>query len=199
MARLSRKVFWINSSSNRASQSCLTLCDPTDCSPPDFTVHGILQARILECHWRRLPIPSPEDLPDPGLKPGRFFTICTTGKSLELKRNCSMNVSCSSYIILNLSINFWIWFSHKHLILKIFSILVILKDEGGMWSREVAQSCPTLCTPMDCSLPGFSVHGIFQAIVLEFVAISFSRGSSRPRDWTQVSCIVGRCFTLCDI
>ena len=45
------------------------------------------------------------------------------------------------------------------------------------WS-EVAQSCPTLCDPMDCSLPGSSVHGIFQARVLEWIAISFSRGSS---------------------
>ena len=43
---------------------------------------------------------------------------------------------------------------------------------------EVAQWCLTLCYPMDCSLPGFSVHGIFQARVLEWVAISFSRGSS---------------------
>ena len=43
---------------------------------------------------------------------------------------------------------------------------------------EVTQSCPTLCDPMDCSLPGSSVHGIFQAIVLEWIAISFSRGSS---------------------
>ena len=50
--------------------------------------------------------------------------------------------------------------------------------------------------PMDYSLPGFSVHGIFQARVLEWVAISFSRGSSWPRDWTQVSCIAGRRFTL---
>ena len=49
----------------------------------------------------------------------------------------------------------------------------------------VAQSCPTLCNPMDCSLPGFSVHGIFQARVLEWVAISFSMGSSRPRDWPR--------------
>ena len=47
---------------------------------------------------------------------------------------------------------------------------------------EVAQSCPTLCDPVDCSLPGFSVHGIFQARILEWVTISFSRGSSRPRD-----------------
>ena len=42
------------------------------------------------------------------------------------------------------------------------------------WS-EVAQSCPTLCNPMACSLPGSSVHGIFQAIVLEWIAISFSK------------------------
>ena len=61
---------------------------------------------------------------------------------------------------------------------------------------EVAQSCPTLCDPMDCSLPGSSVHGIFQARILEKVAIYFSRGSSWPRDWTQVSCIVGRRFTV---
>ena len=66
-----------------------------------------------------------------------------------------------------------------------------------LWS-EVAQSCPTLCNPMDYSLPGSSVHGIFQARVLEWVAISFSRGSSRPRDRTQVSCTAGRHFTIWD-
>ena len=61
---------------------------------------------------------------------------------------------------------------------------------------EVAQSCPTLCDPVDCSLPGSSVHGILQARILEWVAISFSRGSSQPRDQSQVSRIAGRCFTL---
>ena len=61
---------------------------------------------------------------------------------------------------------------------------------------EVAQSCRTLCDPMDYSLPGSSVHGIFQARVLEWVAISCSRGSSWPRDWIYVSCIAGRFFTL---
>ena len=49
---------------------------------------------------------------------------------------------------------------------------------------------------MDCRLPGSSVHGISQARILECVAISFSRGSSRPRDLTWVSCIAGRCFNL---
>ena len=49
---------------------------------------------------------------------------------------------------------------------------------------------------MDCSLPGSSVHGIFQARVLEWVTISFSRRSSQPRIWTRVSRIVGRRFTI---
>ena len=56
------------------------------------------------------------------------------------------------------------------------------------------QSCPTLGDPMDCSPPGFSVHGILQARVLEWVATSFSRGSSWPRDRIHVFCIscIGR-------
>ena len=61
---------------------------------------------------------------------------------------------------------------------------------------EVAQSCLTLYNPMDCSLPGSFVHGIFQARVLEWVAISFSKGSFQPWDQTQVSCIADRRFTI---
>ena len=60
----------------------------------------------------------------------------------------------------------------------------------------VAQSCLTLYNPMDCSLPGSSVHRIFQGRILEWVAIPFSRGSSWPKDQTQVSCIIGRFFTI---
>ena len=70
----------------------------------------------------------------------------------------------------------------------------------SLWSTVVkkspvlyAQSCPTPCNPMDCSLPGSPVHGILQARILEEVAMPFSRGSSQPRDRTQVSCI-GRWF-----
>ena len=63
------------------------------------------------------------------------------------------------------------------------------------WS-EVIQSCLTLCNPMDCCLPGSSILGIFQARVLEWVAISFSRVSFWPRDRTRVSCIIGRHFTV---
>ena len=56
-----------------------------------------------------------------------------------------------------------------------FQHYLAMKDES---ESEVAQLCPTLCDPMDCSLSGSSVHGIFQARVLEWIAISFSRGSS---------------------
>ena len=55
------------------------------------------------------------------------------------------------------------------------------------YESEVAQLCPTLCDPMDCSPPGSSIHGILWARILEWVAISFSRGSSWPRDQTQVA------------
>ena len=76
---------------------------------------------------------------------------------------------------------------------KMSSLRSYLKKES---ESEVAQSSPTLCDPVDCSLPGSSVHGILQARILEWVAISFPRGSSQPRDWTQVSHIAGRRFTL---
>ena len=58
-----------------------------------------------------------------------------------------------------------------------------------------AQSCPTLCDPMDCNPPASSVHGILQARILEWVATP-SRRSSRPRDQTQVSCIAGDFCTV---
>ena len=60
-----------------------------------------------------------------------------------------------------------------------------------VFHKEVEKETPyrTLCDPMECSLPGSSVHGILQARILEWVAIPFSRGSSQPRDPTQFSCI----------
>ena len=60
----------------------------------------------------------------------------------------------------------------------------------------VAQPCPTLCDPMDCSPPGSSVHGIRQARILEWLATLTSRGYSQPRDQTWVSRIAGRFFTI---
>ena len=63
-------------------------------------------------------------------------------------------------------------------------------------AAKLLQLCPTLCDPMDCSLPGSSIHGILQARILEWAAIFFSRGSSQPRDRTRVSHIAGRHFNL---
>ena len=82
--------------------------------------------------------------------------------------------------------------------------VLFVKREGNNFSfvflmqpRKVKSlSRVRLCYPMDCRLPGSSVHVIFQARVLEWVAISFSRGSSRLRDWTPVSLIAGGRFTL---
>ena len=82
---------------------------------------------------------------------------------------------------------------------------MLLMQLKSMYSAAVGfvlcfltQSCPALCDPVDCSPPGSSVHGIFPARLLQWVAISSSRGSSQPRDGTlisYVSCIGGKFFT----
>ena len=111
------------------TQSCRTLCDPMDYSPPGSSVHGIFQARILESvaipfsrgsSWHR-------DRTRVSYIAGRFFTVRATAK----------------------------W-----------------KNETEML---VSQSCLTVCDPMDWGSPSASVHGILQARILEWVAISFSR------------------------
>ena len=82
-------------------------------------------------------------------------------------------------------------YEHLYISMSVFSV--------GPWVSEVSevtQSCLTLCDPVDCSPPDSYILGILQARILEWAAISFSRGSSWPRDWTQVSCITGRCFTV---
>ena len=82
----------------------------------------------------------------------------------------------------------------KDLNIKAKTAKVLEEDISEL--SKVTQSCPTLWDPVHCSLPGVSLHGILQARVLECVAISFSRASSRPRDRTWVSCIPGRRFNL---
>ena len=97
--------------------------------------------------------------------------------SFRLER---LSIDSTSHWILNMED--WSWLSsldyHTH----------------SMNCAVLSQSCPTLCDPVDCSPPGSFVHGIFQARFLEWVAISYSRGSFLPRDWTHVSCIscIGR-------
>ena len=87
--------------------------------------------------------------------------------------------------------------AHPCCVCQVASVVSTWEAQLFMWSEsEVAQSCPALCGLMDCSPPGSSVHGIVQARVLEWVAISFSRASSQPRDQAQVSCVVGRRFPI---
>ena len=92
----------------------------------------------------------------------------------------------------------------RHLVSKEVALLCYLCVPLGFWSpvcvcvcvcvRAEFLSCVPLCHPEDCSPPGSSVHGLSQAKILKWVAISFSRGSSRPRDQTHISCIyfIGR-------
>ena len=75
-------------------------------------------------------------------------------------------------------------------------LLYYIRCESHKAVVQVAQLCPTLCHARDCSPPDSSVHGILQARILEWVAMSSSRGSSRPRDRTQVSHIAGRVFIV---
>ena len=72
---------------------------------------------------------------------------------------------------------------------RVFSLRRGVDLPGLPVKVKVTKSCPTLCDTMDCSLPGSSVHGLLQARILEWVAISFPRGSSQHRDGSQVSCI----------
>ena len=80
-------------------------------------------------------------------------------------------------------------------------ILLIASSPFNWWKRRslkvlVTQSYLTLCDPIDCSWPGFSVHRILQQIILEPIAILFSMGSSQLSDWTQVSYTAGSFFTI---
>ena len=151
------------------------------CSPPDSTVHGILQARVLE--WVAMPFSRgsswPRDWTHVSSIAGRFFTIWATVFS-------------------------WLgWRSHQDVVnsrdyrpATILAVEIFSQVSGMLGSWLVTLLCLNLCDPMDCSPPASSVHGIFfQARILEWVATSSSRRSDRPRDWTQVYCIAGRFFT----
>ena len=97
-----------------------------------------------------------------------LFYYEVTFKGCSLKKKCIF-----SMVRLLLSL------LSAYIVAILFPFLVLVKSLSRVWL-----------------LPGFSIHGVFQARILEWVAISFSRGSSPPRDQTQVSCIEGRCFTL---
>ena len=157
------------------AQSCLTLW-PMDYSLPGSSFHGILQGRILE----RVVIFFSMDLPDPGIEhkspalAGGFFTTEPPGKPW---------ISCKYIHIPSLSC----LPSTPPLLFSILKKVSVLYLESEV---TVAQSCPNVCDPMD-----YTVHGILQARILEWVAFPFSGGSSQPRGGIQVSHIAGRFFT----
>ena len=157
----------------KSLQLCPTLCNPIACSLLHSSVHGILQARTLE--WVSMP--------------------SSRGSSQPRDRTCVSYVSCIGRQVLyhlgSPSLTYaaaaakslqscpWqptrlphLWDSPgKNTGVGCHFLLQCMKVKS---EREVAQLCLTLCDPMDCSLPGSSVHGIFQARVLEWGAIAFS-------------------------
>ena len=125
-------------------QSCLTLCDPMDHSPPGSSLHGILQARILE--W--VAIPYSGDHPTQGLN--------------SLTSNLHWQAASLPLVPPGKPVSGWLlvyYFPHHTIIAA---------------AAKSLQSCPTLCDPIDGSPPGSTAPGILQARTLEWVAISFS-------------------------
>ena len=129
--------------------------------------------------WEHHPWPLNTHWPSPS--PSNIFLHCVGMDLLQLQ---------TSQLVLLL------WKSHLTATSPLWSQSPLSLSPLFASESEVAQSCPTLCDPTDYSPPGSTVHGILQARILEWVAISFSRGSSRPRDRTQVSRIAGRPFNL---
>ena len=131
----------------------LTLCNPMDQAP--------LSMRFSrQEYWSGLPFPLPRDLSDPGIEPaspawaGGVFTAEPPGKGhIQIHTNTHMHIYIHTH-------------THTHTHTRVYVGMLVI------------QSCSALCNPIDCSSPGSSVHGILQALILERVAIPFSRGSS---------------------
>ena len=151
-----------------AAQSCPTLCDPTDCSPPGSSVHGVFQARILG--WVAISSSrGSSQLRDQthvscvSCIGGRFFTTVPPGKPRAL-----MFLSCLKYLPKNM------WLSADGDRANKIQKCYYARCNSVQFS-SVAQLCPTLRDPMNSGPPGSSVHGILQARILEGAAISCPR------------------------
>ena len=151
----------------KSFQSCRTPCHPMDCSLPGSSVHGILQARVLE----RVVMPSSRGSFRPRDRTLIPCSSCIAADSLLLSRwGSPVPVGVRSKL---------------PLISASLCVCVCVLS---------LQSCPVVCDLMDCSPPDSSVHGILQARILEWAAMPSSRGSSQPRDRTLVSSVscIGR-------
>ena len=154
------------------TQSCLTLYDPMDCSLPGSSVHGILQARILECFAILFSRGSswPRYWTCVFRIAGRFFTIWATRSEVKWSRSVVSDSSRPHGLQPTRLHHPWDS-PGKNTGVGCHCLLQCMKVKS---ESEVAQSCLTLHDPVDCSLPCSSVHGIFQARVLEWGAIAFS-------------------------
>ena len=177
--------------------SCVQLfCDPMDGSSPGSSVHGILQPRILE--WVAISFFRVSSRPRDRT---HIFYIGRRLLDTKLPGKPLLQTPAEAYLVLSRRVSTSPrlahpqWCKHheeKNHYLPYFLFISMKRKKES----EVAQSCPTLGNSMDCKIPSSSVHGSFQARLLEWVAISFSRGSSWPRDRTWVSHIAGKHFTI---
>ena len=167
------------SAAAKSLQSCPTLCNPIDGSPPGSLVPGILQARTLE--WVAI-----------------FFSNAWKWKVKSLSRVRLLAPSWTAAYQAPPSTGFsrQEYWSEEKLLSLSFKMeekrKAVIFKEDWLTSTSIAglclviQLCLTLWDSMD-----YTVHGILQARILEWVSFLFSRGSSQPRDWTQVSYTAG--------
>ena len=158
---------------------------------------GILQARVLE--GVAVPTSRGSSLPR---NRTRVSYVSSTGR--QVLGSPSFIIFFNKVVEITIFLNSASLFSKimkpEEGVLSIISWVQIINSMNPLvqmkerkWSHLVMSDS---WNPMDCSLPGYSVHGIFQARILEWVAISFSRRSSRPRDWTCISHLESRRFTV---
>ena len=178
----------------KSLQSCPTLCNPIDGRPPGSPVPRILQARTLE--WVAI----------------SFSNAWKWKWSRSVAQSCSVvsnslwphelqhaRFPCPSPFVKVRKKWFWILVTHDFILDGFINLYVVVASviyrEHICVCIEYLRACcvasvvSTLCNPMDYSPAGFSVHGILQARLLEWVAMPSSRRSSQPRDQTHVSCI----------
>ena len=183
-------------SESEVSQSCPTLSGPMNCSLPGSSIHGIFQARVLE--WGAIAFSAWHK---------KTLQKCLNNGTCFLSYNQRPGWGESRYPNWQLASPRWSgsWLHQPAQLSALLNLLQIAFLKNQYWSTvsfvwsiqgiicmcvcSFAKSCLTLCDPMGCSPPGSSVHGISQARILEWVAISFSRGSSQSMNQTHVSSI----------
>ena len=179
--------------------------DPMDCNPSGFSVHGILQARILE--WVDSHSLTPEDLPDPGIKPrspalqtdslsGKpswlFFSPAGSQQTSECQSNCSLWVLLVKLLPILSTLRLWqcsFGFTSVCQMMLMLSHSVVW---DSLWPHALEPT--SLLSPWGFSKNSARIQ--YSARILEWVDMPSSRGSSQPRDQTQLSHSAGRFFTV---